>query len=254
MDSTQAVQDPTPPRTGRILVAEHNELNAELMRELLQRRGHHTVRAHHGLEALALLERDPFDLMLLDLHMPGLDGFEVVACQRQREREQGGHLQVVALTARAEDRQRCLDAGLTDLLPKPIQGAKLWSLVDRALAAAAPIDARVLLAACGEDAAILAKVLVVLKSSLPRELARMEERWRAGDLAQLRELAHKLQGTLGAASTSAARRAIALENELLTGSLPTRARFEDLQRVTLGVLEALADVTLARLQADVQTA
>jgi PAS domain S-box-containing protein len=74
-----------------------------------------------------------FDLLLLDLHMPELDGLQVVQAIRQRERTAGGHLPVVALTARSrqEDRERCLAAGMDEFLSKPIQAADLWAAIDR---------------------------------------------------------------------------------------------------------------------------
>jgi len=72
-------------------------------------------------------------VILLDLHMPGLNGFEVVKAIRDRERSTGGHVPVIALTARTrkEDRERCFAAGMDDFLAKPIRSADLWEAVDR---------------------------------------------------------------------------------------------------------------------------
>jgi two-component system, sensor histidine kinase and response regulator len=72
----------------------------------------------NGRKALGQLEREPFDLLLLDIHMPELDGFQVVGAIRERERTAGGHLPVIALTARSrkEDRERCLRAGMDECL------------------------------------------------------------------------------------------------------------------------------------------
>ena len=98
----------------RVLVAEDNEFNADLIRQLLQRRGHEVCIASSGTDAMALARSKAFDLMLLDLHMPGMDGFEVITRLREEEAGTGDHLPVVALTARAraEDRERCLAAGM----------------------------------------------------------------------------------------------------------------------------------------------
>ena len=106
-----------------ILVAEDNEFNAQLLEQLLVRRGHRVRLASNGREALALAEEGGFDLLLLDVHMPELDGFQVVQAIRERERTTGGHLPVIALTARSrkEDRERCLAAGMDDFLTKPIR-------------------------------------------------------------------------------------------------------------------------------------
>src|SRR5205823_5448917 len=92
----------------RVLVAEDNEFNAQLLEQLLVRRGHRVRLAKNGREALSLAEEGAFDLVLLDVHMPELDGFQVIQAIRERERSVGGHLPVIALTARSrkEDRER----------------------------------------------------------------------------------------------------------------------------------------------------
>ena len=116
-----------------ILVAEDNDFNAQLLEQLLVRRGHRVRLASDGRKALSLAEEGAFDLLLLDVHMPELDGFQVIQAIRERERSAGGHLPVVALTARSrkEDRDRCLAAGMDDFLAKPIQAPDLWAAIDR---------------------------------------------------------------------------------------------------------------------------
>src|SRR5262245_19545146 len=91
----------------RILAAEDNEFNRDLLEHMLAGLGLTAAMAVNGREALALLERESFDLVLLDIHMPELDGFQVIAALRERERTAGGHLPVIALTARSrkEDRE-----------------------------------------------------------------------------------------------------------------------------------------------------
>src|SRR5262249_45092631 len=123
-----------------VLVAEDNEFNAQLLEQLLVRRGHRVRVATNGREALALAGDGAFDLLLLDLHMPELDGFQVVGAIRERERAAGGHLPVMALTARSrnEDRERCLAAGMDDFLAKPVRAADLWAAIDRVVAARPP--------------------------------------------------------------------------------------------------------------------
>jgi CheY-like chemotaxis protein len=124
----------------RILVAEDNEFNAQLLEQLLARRGHRVRLANNGREALSLAEEGTFDLLLLDVHMPELDGFQVVRAIRERERAAGGHLPVIALTARSrkEDREQCLAAGMDDFLAKPIQAGDLWAAMDRVTSARPP--------------------------------------------------------------------------------------------------------------------
>src|SRR5450432_3339789 len=86
-------------------------------------------------EVLTLVEQGGFDLLLLDVHMPELDGFQVVHAVRERESTAGGHLPIIALTARSrkEDRERCLAAGMDDFQTKPIRPAELLAAIDRVL-------------------------------------------------------------------------------------------------------------------------
>src|SRR5882724_8192901 len=102
----------------RVLVAEDNSFNAQLLHQLLASRGHAVRIASDVREALRLALTRGFDLLVLDLHMPELDGFQVIAALREQERVTRTHLPVIALTAqsRAEDRQRCFDAGMDDFL------------------------------------------------------------------------------------------------------------------------------------------
>ncbi len=166
-------QEPTPSPVPsgpslRVLVAEDNEFNAELLEQLLGRRGHRVRLARNGREALALADTGAFDLLLLDVHMPELDGFQVVQAVRERERTTGGHLPVIALTARSrkEDRGRCLAAGMDDFLTKPVRPADLWAAIERAAEmwpgigrpGRGLLDPQVLLVSCGEDALTLEKM------------------------------------------------------------------------------------------------
>jgi two-component system sensor histidine kinase/response regulator len=213
----------------RILVAEDNEINAQLLERLLARRGHRVRLAKDGREALALTEEGDFDLMLLDVHMPELDGFQVIQAIRERERFAGDHLPVIALTARArqEDRERCLAAGMDDFLAKPIQAADLWAATERVMGPRQPayrpgqglIDPRVVLAACGGDATTLEKICEVLRARLPDHLMAVQDALRERDAARLREAAHKLCGTVAAFSTVFGAVASDLEDQAARGQL-----------------------------------
>ena len=201
-----------------ILVAEDNEFNAQLLEQLLVRRGHRVRLANNGREALALAEDGGFDLLLLDVHMPELDGFQVVRAIRERERAAGGHLPVIALTARSrpEDRQRCLAAGMDDFLSKPVRAADLWAAIDRVVGARPPaeregpglLDPRVLWDVCGGDAGILEKIGQAFRARLPDHLAAVQDALREQDALRLREAAHKLCGMVAAFSTVAGARGV----------------------------------------------
>ena len=175
----------------RILAAEDNEFNAQLLEQLLGRCGHFVQLASNGREALSLAGEGAFDLLLLDVHMPELDGFQVAQAVRERERTTGGHLPIIALTARSrkEDREQCLAAGMDDFLAKPIQAADLWAAINRIVgvgsAADRPapslLDPRVLLAACGNDAAILEKICQAFRARLPDHLKAVQDALRGHD-------------------------------------------------------------------------
>jgi CheY-like chemotaxis protein len=117
----------------RILVAEDDQFSAQLMVEILAGPGHHVRVAKNGRDAAALAGPEGFDILFLDLHMPGMDGFEVARVVREREGAEGGHLPIVALTARSrkEDHARCLAAGMDDFLTKPIRSPDLFAALER---------------------------------------------------------------------------------------------------------------------------
>jgi signal transduction histidine kinase/CheY-like chemotaxis protein len=129
----------------RILVAEDNPVNQRVVVRMLGKRGHKTTVANNGLEALVALQGGVFDLVLMDVQMPEMDGLEATAAIRESERGTGKHQPIVALTAHAMkgDCQRCLDAGMDGYLGKPIRGEDLYALLNgfpESLAAAKPLE------------------------------------------------------------------------------------------------------------------
>jgi two-component system, sensor histidine kinase and response regulator len=114
-------------RSLHILLAEDNRVNQKIATRLLEKRGHHVVHAGNGEEALAALAQGSFDLVLMDVHMPGLDGLEATLAIREKEKSTGLHQPVIAMTALAMtgDRERCLAAGMDGYLSKPIDLQKL---------------------------------------------------------------------------------------------------------------------------------
>ena len=116
----------------RILLAEDNPVNQKLAVRLLEKRGHHVEVASTGREALERLGAGVFDLVLMDVQMPDMDGLEATRHIRASERLRGGHLPIVALTAHTMrgDRERCLAAGMDAFVDKPIDVAKLFEVLD----------------------------------------------------------------------------------------------------------------------------
>ena len=253
----------------RILAAEDNDFNRDLLEHMLTRLGLSAAMAVNGREALALLEREPFDLLLLDIHMPELDGFQVVGAIRERERTAGGHLPVIALTARSrkEDRERCLRAGMDECLTKPYsrcgpvgghgpgpsEGRRRKLKDDKTSPPTSPpgpdSTLPVLLAACGGDPAMLRKMCRSLQSRVPEYLAAIRDALHDQDALRLREAAHKFYGMLSAFSTVAGDQAADLEDlaarRLLQEALPI---VEQLDRCATELARLAGGLTIETLR------
>jgi signal transduction histidine kinase/CheY-like chemotaxis protein len=115
-----------------VLLVEDNAVNQRLVARLLEKRGHRVVVAANGLEAIAALERDAFDLVFMDVQMPEMDGIEATAAIRKKEQLSGKYQAVIALTAHAMkgDQERCLAAGMDGYLSKPIRPQELDSILE----------------------------------------------------------------------------------------------------------------------------
>jgi len=125
--------DTIEPMAGlNVLVAEDNAVNQRLALRLLEKRGHRVTLTANGREAVEALARQKFDLVLMDLQMPTMDGFEATVAIRERETRDGAHLPIIALTANAMkgDRERCLAAGMDGYLSKPIVSQELDELLE----------------------------------------------------------------------------------------------------------------------------
>jgi CheY-like chemotaxis protein len=117
----------------KILLAEDNPVNQKLAKRMLEKRGHSVEIARNGVQALSRIQQDTFDLVLSDIQMPEMDGFEMVAAIREREKHTGGHIPVIAMTALAMkgDRERCLQMGMDDYVSKPMQADELFEKIEK---------------------------------------------------------------------------------------------------------------------------
>jgi two-component system sensor histidine kinase/response regulator len=115
----------------RILLAEDNLVNQRVAVRMLEKNGYRVILASNGHEALAALEREPFDLVLMDVQMPEMGGLEATAAIRAREKSSGGHLPIVAMTASAmqSDQDECLAAGMDGYISKPVRAQELIEIV-----------------------------------------------------------------------------------------------------------------------------
>ena len=120
-------------RRRRILLAEDNVVNQRLMAELLKREGYEVVVAGDGREAVTAVENGAFDLVLMDVQMPVMDGFEATAAIRHAEIGAARHIPIVAMTAHAMkgDQQRCIEAGMDDYLSKPVNFTSLLEILEK---------------------------------------------------------------------------------------------------------------------------
>jgi signal transduction histidine kinase/ActR/RegA family two-component response regulator len=127
----------------RILLAEDNLINQKITSRLLQSRGYIVTAVPNGREALAALGREEFDLVLMDIQMPVMDGFECAAEIRQRERKAGGHVPIVAITAFAAngDSERCERAGIDEYVTKPLRPRELFHAINQSLTGRIPSHA-----------------------------------------------------------------------------------------------------------------
>jgi CheY-like chemotaxis protein len=115
------------------LVAEDNAVNRTLIARLLESRGHSVVLAQNGREALEALDKQPFDIVLMDVQMPEMDGFEATKLIREKEEASGTYLPIIALTAHAMqgDEERCLVCGMDGYVTKSINLEELFSVIEK---------------------------------------------------------------------------------------------------------------------------
>lgn len=229
----------------RILVAEDNPVNQHLMRSLLEKRGHQVVVAGDGRAALESLEKGDFDLVLMDIQMPEIDGLEVSRRIRQREQTQGqDHLPVVALTAHAtqEIRERCLEAGCDAYLCKPVHSQELYELVDRIAAKRSRCEVSRAIAATGAgrteavldagslidrekglanvhgDAALYAELTHLFLEDCRTLRAKLREAISSKNPLLLRQSAHTLKGAAGSIGAEPIAEAARKVEELAAGA------------------------------------
>ncbi len=254
----------------RVLVAEDNRVNQQVAVGMLERAGHEATVAENGREVLALLENDTFDVVLMDVQMPELDGLETTAAIRERERAAGGHLPIVALTAHAMkgDAERCLAAGMDAYLPKPLQPRELAEAIAKVVPSAArgvrppepaerpssspdaagPLDLPKLMDRVGGDRRALAELVRIFRADWPKQVARLRKALEEADAPALRSAAHALKGAVSNfAAPAATETALSLQKMGEAGRLVgAEAVLERLEKEVDGLLAALAGVVRAQ--------
>jgi CheY-like chemotaxis protein len=126
----------------RILLTEDNVVNQRVALRILEKAGHAVAIAENGKAALRMLQEQTFDLILMDVQMPEMGGFEATALIREKEERTGRHIPIIAMTAHAMagDRERCLDAGMDDYLAKPVAASSLLDMVAQYSPRPSPVE------------------------------------------------------------------------------------------------------------------
>ena len=226
VDATAPGGSPQPKaaRKLRILLVEDNEVNRTLLTRLLGKQGHNVVVARSGREAVAAVQHRPgdvFDLILMDVQMPDMDGFETTAAIRARELLTGGHVPIVAVTAYAMkgDRERCLAAGMDGYLSKPIRVQELLDLLREYEALPVqtlevshpreqeerqppgdegePVDRCALLDRLGGDSQLLSELIEIYLSQSPSLFAAAQGALQEKNGQELARVAHTIKGSAG---------------------------------------------------------
>ena len=201
-------------RSLRILLAEDSLVNQRLAVGTLERLGHQTTIANNGLEALAMLQRQSFDLVLMDIQMPELDGLETTCRIREQEKRTGGHLPIIAVTAHAlkGDRERCLEVGMDGYVSKPIRQKLLIEEIEQVLGTAVsprPISAadyqadgvsavnwQIALDYCGGDPALLRDIGEAFLEEWPKRSTEIRRALDGSDFDLLHRAAHTVKGSM----------------------------------------------------------
>jgi PAS domain S-box-containing protein len=199
-------------RRLRILLAEDNLVNQKLAVRLLEKRGHKVVLANNGREALTELENRPFDVVLMDVQMPEMDGYEATTAIRRQEQLTGGHVPIIAMTAYAMkgDRERCLEAGMDSYISKPVRAQELFDSVEGLVPAATErvaepirqgsadgiLDQEAALARVGDDWNLLQELAELFLFECPRILSDLRTAIAEGTPAKVKAAAHSLKGSV----------------------------------------------------------
>jgi two-component system, sensor histidine kinase and response regulator len=205
-------------RPLHVLVAEDNTVNQKLALALLRKQGHSVVIANTGREAVQALETQAFDVVLMDVQMPEMDGMEATAEIRRREQGTGRRVPIIAMTAHAMkgDRERCLKGGMDGYVSKPIQRHELFGAITALVPAESPappvgvlnnppasdddgaiVDHVEALTRVGGDWGLLKSLAEEFFDSCPAQLEQLREAIGRGDGPTVYRLAHTLAGVVG---------------------------------------------------------
>ncbi len=212
---TQAIEPCV--RSLRLLLTEDNLVNQKLAMRLLEKRGHSIVIACNGRDAIEALHQQHFDVVLMDVQMPEMDGLEATQVIRAHEQNSGGHVPIIAMTAHAMkgDRERCLNIGMDGYISKPLHPSELFEAVesfaslrsrtsdivssintDAKRVSVARFDKNSALINVGGDVNMLREIIEVFVELYPGWLGELRDSISKGDAATVRKVAHTLKGAI----------------------------------------------------------
>jgi signal transduction histidine kinase/CheY-like chemotaxis protein/HPt (histidine-containing phosphotransfer) domain-containing protein len=207
-------------RRLNILVAEDSPVNLKLVVRMLEKRGHAITSSTNGREALAALGAGNFDLVLMDVEMPEMDGFEATAAIRAKEKDSGTHIPVIAMTAHAMkgDRERCLATGMDAYVAKPIRAQELLETIDEVITAKSghgtsgpmgagqddTIDWLAAIAHLEGDVELLKEIAGMFLDQCPELVARARDAVAKADPVEIERAAHTIKGSVGNFAAKAA--------------------------------------------------
>jgi len=250
-------------RTLNILLSEDNPVNQKLAIRLLEKACHRGTLSWKCRESLAAWENAPipgFDVVLMDIQMPEMDGMDATAAIREREKNSGTHVPILAMTAHAMrgDKERCLAGGMDGYISKPIQPSGLFAEIERCLAASQGsnavtkntkepgelIDRVSLLERVEGDQELLAEMIGLFQEGAPHLLSAMREALQSGDMAALEMSAHSLKGAVGNLSAkAAAAAALQLEKDAKNKNAESaKESLMEVERAVSRLLPALAEI------------
>jgi len=194
--ASQATTPARKPWSVKILLVEDNKVNQMLAVSLLRKRGYDVTVADNGREAVDLVLGQDFDVVLMDIQMPVMDGFEATAAIRSWEVEEGKRLPIIAVTAHAMegDRQRCLDAGMDDYVSKPIEAQELEAAIVRWTGDVPVFEKTRALELAHGDESVLDDIVKLFLEQTPERLQAIHRALDSGDAPGMQRTAQTLEG------------------------------------------------------------